>query len=139
MTPEENKALVRRFVAEVVNGARLDAVHEFVDRGYVDHNGGSIVGPEAVRRHLQALRITFPDFALTIEDMVAEGDRVVWRVTGRGTHRGAWMGIPPTGRPITVRGINIDRIAGGKLVEHWGEADTAGMLQQMGRPLFPRS
>jgi predicted ester cyclase len=74
----------------------------------------------------------FPDLHLTIEDLIAEGDKVVDRQTARGTHQGTFMGIPPTGKQITVTAMNISRIVGGKIVEHWVELDTLGMLQQLG-------
>ncbi|MBI5629470.1 MAG: ester cyclase [Elusimicrobia bacterium] len=129
-----DKAVARRFYLEAVGGGELAHVESLVGADYVDHNAGLAAGrgPEMVRRHLAALRRTFPDFTLQIEDMVAEGDRVATRVSGRGTHLGEWKGIPPTGALIQLRGMNIDRLAGGKIVEHWGEADTVGMLVQMG-------
>jgi predicted ester cyclase len=75
---------------------------------------------------------TFPDFRIRVEDMIAEGDRVVTRVTGEGTHAGVWMDIEPTGSLVKVKGVNIDRVSNDRIVEHWGEADTVGMLFQMG-------
>jgi predicted ester cyclase len=69
---------------------------------------------------------------LEIQDILTEGDKVVTRVVGQGTHRGEWMGIVPTGAMVRLKGINIDRIADSRIVEHWGEADTVGMLVQMG-------
>lgn len=105
---------------------------------YVDHNANPNVGrgPSVFRAHLEEFRRTFPDFTIQIEDMVVEDDRVVTRITGRGTHRGEWQGIHPTGKVIQVRGINIDRLVDGKIVEHWREADTIGMLVQMGLKPF---
>ena len=85
-----------------------------------------------VRAHLEGLRRTFPDFQLRIEQMIAEDDLVVTRVTARGTHTGVWLDIKPTGAEIQLHGINIDRVEVGLIAEHWGEADTVGMLEQMG-------
>lgn len=138
MSLEENRALVRRFYADVVSGGDLSVLETLIAPDYCDHNAGpqSRRGPAVVQAHVAALRTTFPDFTLDIEDMVAEGDRVVTRVSGRGTHLGRWMGITPTSRVVHVRGINIDRIAGGQIAEHWGEADTVGMLVQMGLDPF---
>jgi predicted ester cyclase len=82
--------------------------------------------------HVAALLTTFPDFSMKIEDIIAEGNKVVTRVTGKGTHAGTWMQIEPTGSVIQMKGINIDRVSNGRIVEHWGEADTVGMLVQMG-------
>jgi predicted ester cyclase len=78
------------------------------------------------------LRSAFPDFKATIEDIVAEGDKVVVRQTFSGTHKGEFMGVPPTGKSISIGVIDIIRVDGGKFVEHWGQMDTTGMIQQLG-------
>jgi predicted ester cyclase len=133
MSIEESKQLIRRFYTEVVDGGDYSNLDSFVATDYVDHNaaeGGR--GPEEVRTHLEAIRTTLPDFTMQIEDIFGEGDYVITRVTGRGTHLGEWMGIKPTGHEVQLKGINIDRIENGRIVEHWGEADTVGMLIQMG-------
>jgi predicted ester cyclase len=133
MPIDANKALVRRFYAEVVGRGDLSRVADFVAQGYLDHNAEEAGrGPDVLRAHIEALRRTFPDFTLDIDEILAEGDKVVTRVSGQGTHRGEWMGIRPTGAVVRVKGINIDRIADGRIVEHWGEADSLGMLRQMG-------
>ena len=85
---------------------------------------------EGYKQHLQGVRSTFPDFQLTIEAQIAEGDLVVTQVTGRGIHQGAWLAISPRGTPVIVTGINIDRLADGKIVEYWAEANTVRMLVQ---------
>jgi predicted ester cyclase len=131
MSIEESKQLFRRFYTEVVGGGDYSDLDSFIATDYVDHNAAE-GGPEVVRTHLEAIRTTLPDFTIRIEDIFAEGDYVITRVTGRGTHLGEWMGIKPTGREIRLKGINIDRINNGRIVEHWGEADTVGMLVQMG-------
>ena len=74
----------------------------------------------------------FPDLHITVEDMIAEGDKIVARLTMRGTHQGAFLGIPPTGKQVTGTAIDINRITGGKSVEHWNNSDTLGLLQQLG-------
>jgi predicted ester cyclase len=131
MTANAEKDLVRRFYSEMFRD--LAVAEECIGSSYVDHNNEeSGCGPEVLSAHVAALRQTFPDFSMKIEDMIAEGDRVVTRVTGKGTHTGRWMEIEPTGSVVEVRGINIDRVADGRIVEHWGEADTVGMLIQMG-------
>jgi hypothetical protein len=84
--------------------------------------------------------MTLPDFAIQIEDIFAEGDHVITRVTGRGTHFGEWMDVEPTGREVRLKGINIDRVHRGRIAEHWGEAEAIGMLVQMGvDPFVKRS
>ncbi|WP_119300269.1 ester cyclase [Dongia deserti] len=133
MSVEANKALVRRFYAEVISAGNLARVEEFIGPDYIDHNAeGSGCGPDVVRAHVEALRRTFPDFGLRIDEILGEGDKIVTRVSGRGTHSGAWIGIRPTGAVVQVKGINIDRVADQRILEHWGEADTIGMLRQMG-------
>ena len=133
MNAHDNKALVRRFYAEVVSAGDLSRVEEFIAPEYLDHNAEDAGrGPGALRGHIEALRRTFPDFSLQIDEVIAEGDKVVTRVSGCGTHRGEWMKIRPSGAVVRVKGINIDRIVDGRIVEHWGEADTFNMLCQMG-------
>ena len=133
MSIEENKELIRRFYTEVVDGGDYSDLYSFIATDYVDHSaaeGGR--GPEVVRTHLEAIRMTLSGFMVQIEDIFAEGDYVITRVTGRGTHLGEWLGIKPTGREVRLKGINIDRVDHGRIAEHWGEADTIGMLAQMG-------
>ena len=133
MSIEQNKQLIRRFYTQVVGGGDYSDLDSFVAADYVDHNaaeGGR--GPEVVRTHLEAIRRTLPDLRVRVEDIFAEGDYVITRVAGRGTHLGEWMGIKPTGREVRLKGINIDRVERGRIADHWGEADTIGMLVQMG-------
>jgi predicted ester cyclase len=133
MSNEHNRQLVRRFYTEVVGGGDYSNLGSFVATDYLDHNAPEAGrGPEVVRTHLEAIRTTLPDFTIEIEDIFAEGDYVITRVTGRGTHLGEWMGIEPTGREVRLKGINIDRVERGRIAEHWGEADTIGMLVRMG-------
>jgi predicted ester cyclase len=131
MSADAAKALVRRFYAELFRDPA--AAEKYIGPDYIDHNNEQAgCGPEILRAHVVALLQTFPDFGMKIEDIIAEGDRVVTRVTGKGTHAGTWMQIEPTGSAIAVKGINIDRVSEGRIVEHWGEADTVAMLVQMG-------
>lgn len=133
MSAGDNKTVIRRFYIEVIGTGDLSRVEEFIGPNYLDHNAeGAGRGPSVVRAHVEALRRTFPDFHLQVDEIIGEGDKIVTRVSGRGTHKGEWMGIRPTGAVVRVKGINIDRIAGERIVEHWGEADTVGMLRQMG-------
>lgn len=129
----ENKEIVKRYYAEVISGGDYSNLGSFVAAEYVDHNAeDSGRGPEIVRNHIEAIRTTLPDFNMRVEQIFAEGDWVATRVSGRGTHQGEWMNIRPTGREIRLKGINLDRLQDGKIVEHWGEADTVNMLLQMG-------
>ena len=130
---EENKAVVRRFMGVFETGD-LSVLDEVLASNYVDHNPfpEQAPGPEGMKEMLGMMRAIFPDMAVTAEDMIAEGDKVVVRWTGTGTHRGEFMGIPATGNKVTVTGIGIDRLVDGKIVEHWEQFDTMGMMQQLG-------
>jgi predicted ester cyclase len=141
MSIEHTKQLVRRFYTEVVGGGDYSNLDSFVAADYLDHNAAEAGrGPEVVHTHLEAIRMTLPDFTIEIEDIFAEGEYVITRVTGRGTHLGEWMGIEPTGREVRLKGINIDRVDRGRIAEHRGEADAIGMLVQMGvDPFVKRS
>jgi predicted ester cyclase len=131
---EENKALVRRWFAEVDRGnAAIE--DELLPPDYIDHAPplpGMAPGREGVKQANALLRAAFPDTVHTIEDQIAEGDKVVTRLRGRGTFQGEILGISPNGKVVTIEGIAIHRIAGGKLVEHWAVADKLSFLQQMG-------
>jgi steroid delta-isomerase-like uncharacterized protein len=134
MTVEENKAIFRRYVEEVGNEGNLELVDEIFDR-YASHQPEGHVeerGPEDVKRFMGEFHAAFPDFHTTIEDQIAEGDKVVTRWTARGTHQGDFRGIPATGNQITVTGIGIFRFSDGKVVESWDNFDQLGMMRQLG-------
>ncbi len=136
MSTEENKAAERRFYEEVWNKHHLGAVDELVAPNVVEHNPvdpGQGPGREGFRKTVAMALSAFPDVQATIEDMVAEGDKVVVRWTGKGTHRGEFMGIPPTNKQVTFTGgIDIWRYAGGKRVESWRQWDALSMMRQLG-------
>ncbi len=134
MSIEENKALIRLFYEEVFNKKNLAAVDDFFAPDHVDHTlpAGLPVGPEGTKQAIAMTLSGFPDLRVTIEDMIAEGDKVVIRFTTHGTQQGALGGIPPTGKQVAVPTIEITRIAGGKIAEDWGLDDRLGMLQQLG-------
>lgn len=132
---ETNKAIVRRGVEDVWNGQALDTADEIVASDFVVHAStpeSEIRGRDGIKQHFAALHEAFPDLRFRIEDHIAEGDRVVTRWSAQGTHQGAFQGIPPTGKQVTLTGIDIDRIAGGKIVECWMSLDELGLLQQLG-------
>jgi steroid delta-isomerase-like uncharacterized protein len=133
MGTEENKAITRRFINEVLNEGKLAAIAELVDSGYSMHGTEpEVSGHQGMQEFVTTYRTALPDYHCTIEDQVAEGDKVVTRWTVRGTQLGAMAGMPPTGKPVTLAGIVIDRIANGKLMETWLQADVLGMMQQLG-------
>jgi steroid delta-isomerase-like uncharacterized protein len=134
VSTEQSKNLVRRFFDDVLNNANLAAIDDLVTPDYVLHFTGSPVpvDREGHKGFVAALRAAFPDWQESIDDVIAEGDKVVARVTGRGTHRAEFMGIPATGRRVEITSINIDRIAGDRIAERWLLADVMGMMQQLG-------
>lgn len=132
---EQNKQLVRRAVEEVWNRGNYAVVDELVANDFVIHASTpeeEIHGPEGAKQYFVELRQAFPDIHFTVEDQIAEGDRVVTRWTARATHTGPFHGIPPTGAQGAITGIDIDRIANGKVVECWVNLDELGLLQQLG-------
>ncbi len=129
---EHNKRLVRHAVEDVWNRGNFAVVDELVASDVVIHASSEIHGPEGIKQFFAMLRQAFPDLHVTIEDQIAEGDRVATRWTARGTHTGAFQGMPPTGTPCRFTGIAIDRIANDKTVECWTNADELGLLHQLG-------
>ena len=139
MQTEENKALMHRFYEEISNG-NLAVVDELIAADVVEHSPfvpGQAPGRQGTKELFTMIRAAFPDLRITVEDMVAEGDKVATRGTMSGTHKGEFMGIAPTGKQVTVGMIEILRIAGGKMVEHWHVVDSLGMMQQLGAVLEP--
>ena len=130
----DNMGLVRRFIEEVWNKGDLSVIDEVVSEKYVGTEPmiGDVRGLAALRDQVQMFRTAFPDLRLTIEDIGMSGDRVFMRWTGRGTHRGALMGIPPSNNRGEVRGISIQRVAGGKIVEQYESYDSLRLMQIIG-------
>jgi steroid delta-isomerase-like uncharacterized protein len=134
VSAEENKAIIQS-VEEALNRGDWDVVDRLFAASYVDHDpsrAGLPPGPEGVKQAWSMFRAAFPDLQVTIEDMIAEGDKVAVRGVVRGTHQGELMGIPPTGKQVTATLIDVNRIESGKLVERWAEQDNLGMMQQLG-------
>jgi steroid delta-isomerase-like uncharacterized protein len=131
---EENKAIETRFIEEVLNQKNLAAADELVAEDVVelDPFPGQEQGREGLKEVLGMLFAAFPDQKWTIEELIAEGDKVVNRFTWRGTHRGDFMGIPPTGKQVEVKGVVIDRIAQGKIADTRILMDNLGLMQQLG-------
>ena len=138
MSAEQNKALMRRMVEEIFNQGNMDMLGEFMAPEYVEREKlppGVASDREGAKRMTVMLRKAFPDFKATIEDIIAEGDKVVVRMTWSGTQTGKFMGIPPTGKSVSFGVIDILRFSGDKMVEHWGIPDRLAMMQQLG--VFP--
>jgi steroid delta-isomerase-like uncharacterized protein len=131
---EENKALARRW-AEILNEGNFDVVEEIYAPDYVSHDPTmpeDVRGVDGAREFYSMYSNAFPDAEITIEEQVAEGDTVATRWTGRGTHQGELMGVPPSGNRVEVMGVTISRIEGDKIVEEWDIYDALGMMQAIG-------
>lgn len=137
MSIEQNKQTVGRYYGEVLNDGRLDVLSEIAAEDYVEHDPFPRQGDgraDFVAR-VQLLRAAFAPLHFEVEDVVAEGDRVVVRWTSTGRHSGEFLGIPPTEREYTISGIDIHRLDEGLMSEHWHVVDQLSQLQQLG--LFP--
>ena len=135
MTTEANKANARRFIDEVVNRGNVAVIDELAGPNYVDHTARPGVPPttEGQKEFVTMFRAAFPDLHYTVDDTIAEGDRLVQRVTAHGTMKGDFLGMPASGKEATWSEIHIVRFDdGGKAVEHWGVVDQLGMLAQLG-------
>ncbi len=141
MTPEENRRLVLRFFAEVMGAGDLAATDAFIHPEHENHGPTAPevpAGPEGVRRLVELYRGAFPDLRFDHEMLFATEESVAHRWTFTGTHRGEIMGIDATARRVTVDGLEVNRIADGKIAESWALSDSAGLLEQLGaRPSAP--
>ncbi|MDQ3965685.1 MAG: ester cyclase [Actinomycetota bacterium] len=133
---EGNKALARREVEEIFTQGKLDMAEEIYASDFVDHDlvlPREMHGPEEMKEYVGMYRSAFPDLKVTLEDQVAEGDKVVNRWTAQGTHLGEYMGIAPTGKEVRFAGIHISRIdQEGKIAENWEVYDLMGLMRQIG-------
>ena len=131
---EQNKSLMGRFYEEIVNQAKYDLIDELVDKSFVDHQAipGQGPGGAGLRWHFGTFRAAFPDVRVEINDMIAEGDRVVTRFTIFGTHKGEFHGVEPTNKQVVFTETTIARVAEGKITDLWSNVDSLGMLGQLG-------
>ncbi len=141
---EENKALLRRWFAEVWDEGRAEAIDELfaeegVAHGLADASGAELRGPAHFREFHRGFREAFPDISVTVEDVVAEGDRVAGRCTARGTHRSDALGFAATDRAVVFDGMCIVRIRDGQIVEAWNNFDFLTMYQQLGAVEFKKA
>ncbi|MEU4117219.1 ester cyclase [Kitasatospora sp. NPDC028055] len=133
-TIEQNKSTVTAFIDALFTKGDLGAVDEYLAEDFVNHDPpfGGDAGREGMRRAGALFRAACPDWHSDQDLVLGEGDLVVEHFTATGTHRGELMGVAPTGRPLTLRGINIFRLRGGRIVERWGRLDELGLLRQLG-------
>jgi steroid delta-isomerase-like uncharacterized protein len=133
MTIETNKSLIRRFLDEVYNKGNLALADELVAPNYTSHNELNIevLGPDGIKKAAMMQRTAFPDLVTSVDDLIAEGDKVVVRGHDQGTHHAAFMGFPPTGKRFTITWIDIFRIEKGKIVEAWLEINVENFKKQL--------
>jgi predicted ester cyclase len=137
MSVEENKALIRRIIDEVINTGNYEVVDDLFAPDYVNHNPlpGVRTDREGVKQSFRTLRAAFPDLRAINDDLVAEGDRVVALRGFEGTHEGPFMEAAPTGKHIILDGITVFRVVNGRVAERWGVLDMLGVMRQLGHLL----
>jgi predicted ester cyclase len=142
MATTDNKLLIRRYIEEIINTGNVDKIDQFISPEYLEVYEGKRfpLGIKAAREHNLGVRQTYPDLVLTVDQQIAEGEWVAISITARGTHRGLWLGIKPTGKVLTFSGVNINRVVDGRIVEHGGAANMlepllkAGAIRVEGNP-----
>jgi steroid delta-isomerase-like uncharacterized protein len=132
MDTDRNKAIVRRLLEECLAGGDLDGLDEIVAEGYAQRDSSMPSGRDALKRFFAGFRSAFPDLQVRVEDLVAEGDKVVAVTVSTATHGGTFSGLPASGRRVEFRSMDIYRIADGRVVEHYGRIDELGLLEQLG-------
>jgi predicted ester cyclase len=134
MATTDNKLLIRRYIEEVINTGNVDKIDQFISPDYVEVYEGKRfpLGTKGAKEHILGVRQTYPDLSLTVEQQIAEGEWVATSITARGTHRGLWLGIEPTGKVLTFSGVNINRVVDGRIVEHGGAANMLEPLLEAG-------
>jgi predicted ester cyclase len=138
MSEEQNKQVFRMVIEEAYSRGNMDVLDRAFAPNFVEHQAG-ILPPtvEGVRKSIGYLRRAFPDIKLTIDEIIASGDKTWARITGNGTHEGPFMGLPPTGKSIVVTVMDVCRFENGQIVEHWGVADQLAVMAQLGALLPP--
>ena len=132
MDRQEIEKLVQRWATEAVAAGREEAWSELLADDVVDRSGPTESrGRESFQARARAVSAAFANRHVTVDDLVVEGDRIAWRWTLTGTHAGAFLDVAPTGKAITLRGVNFQRLRGGTVVEHWTLADLAGLARQL--------
>jgi steroid delta-isomerase-like uncharacterized protein len=134
LSSERNKALIQRLFDEVLNAGNFGLLDQLIGASYVEHNpvANQAAGAAGVRDRIRDLRKAFPDLRFVLDELVGEGEVVAARYHWQGTHKGTFLGIAPTGRRLSVRGMDFYRLEDGRVIEHWDVVDEFGMLSQLG-------
>lgn len=138
MSEKSNEAVYRRIIEEAFNKGNLAVVDELVSQDAIEHQRGSKPGRDGVKQTVRFLRTAFPDFTITIAELVADGDKIWARQHGGGTNLGSFFGQPPTGRKVFTEVFDVCRFENGLMVEHWGVPDQLGILLELGLVSIPR-
>jgi steroid delta-isomerase-like uncharacterized protein len=141
MSAEQNKSIVRRWVDEGWNKGKLSVIDQLYAPNFIQHEPQPemVNSSEALKKYVNTYLTAFPDLHFTVDDLVAEGDKVVWRFTSKGTHQGAFMGLPPTGKTSIVTGMVLFRLENSRIVEAYVNIDALGLLQQIGIIPMPQA
>ena len=134
MTIKDNKEIIRKYIEEVINTGNINEIEKFISSNYAEIIEGKryLVGIEGAKEHLIGVRQTYPDLKLTVDKQIAEGDWVATCITARGTHKGSWLGIKPTGKQVSFTGVNIEKVENGKITEHGGAANLLIQFLEIG-------
>jgi predicted ester cyclase len=134
MSIDENKLLIRRYIEEIINTGNLDKIENFISPDYAEIHQGikHTIGIKGAKEHILGVRQTYPDLKLTVEQQIGEGEWVATCITARGTHKGSWLGMKPTGKAVVFTGVNINKVIDGKIVEHGGAANLLSQLLEIG-------
>jgi steroid delta-isomerase-like uncharacterized protein len=134
MSTEQNKAIIRRWIEEGWNKGNLAVIDQVYAPDYLQHEPApeTVSSSEALKHYVGVYQAAFPDLNLSIEDLIAEGDKVVWRFKSSGHNNGPFMGMPATGKPGSITGIVIFRLENNRIVEGWVNIDALGLMQQLG-------
>ena len=137
MSAEANRQLFQRYFDDCANGGNLDLADEIFAPDYLHHDPANpdprpVVGPQGVKEHLTSLMGAFPDLKFEVDSTIADDDQIIVRWTARGTNTGDYFGMPATGKPIEITGMNTWRTRGGQAIEGWVNRDDIGLLQQLG-------
>jgi steroid delta-isomerase-like uncharacterized protein len=137
MSAEANRQLFQRYFDDCANGGNLDLADEIFAPDYLHHDPANpdprpVVGPQGVKDHLTSLMGAFPDLKFEVDSTIADDDQIIVRWTARGTNTGDYFGMPATGKPIEITGMNTWRTRGGQAIEGWVNRDDIGLLQQLG-------
>ncbi len=134
MSVEKNKKLIQNYIEEVINTGNVELIEKYISPNYVEvHEGMRYeVGKQGAKDHITGVRETYPDLVLSVDQQIAEGDWVATCITAKGTHKGSWLGMKPTGKQVSFTGVNIEKIENEKITEHGGAANLLLQLLEIG-------